>query len=400
MDRVVPIVRAAHAKGVGVNLRANPTKRENASRKRLPLRTPEEQAAWLRRKAEQAGFDVDETSLQIAPAGREWFRVEKRGQAGVHHAVEFAGVLHVKDPARFREAFAKGVGSAKGFGFGLLALVPVAAGALGVARGTGQQQVDSLPLADTVGWLGRAGASQQEWDLGVSMQSNMDWKQHHQGVQRALALGRSNDPAALPELVGMLKLPSTEIRRLAASAIGKLSGFGADPATAVKALAPVATKDPHPQVRQYALKAMKAYGAAAEPYLHDLRDASNNPAAKDYVRTAAASAAAVIEESVRIRDGQAQHACFRCAKPVAADEYARSQKAFQYLEYWGMEDNLDYRIGMMEKMKLYQQAGKKLVSLHAHEKPRLREALREKLGRHMRLPPDPPAAMPDRGHVE
>lgn len=109
-------------------LRANPTKRENASRKRLPLRTPEEQLAWLRRKAEQAGFGVDETTLQIAPAGREWFRVEKRGQAGVHHAVEFSGSLHVTEPARFREAFGTGIGSAKGFGFGLLALVPVAGG--------------------------------------------------------------------------------------------------------------------------------------------------------------------------------------------------------------------------------------------------------------------------------
>jgi len=50
-----------------------------------------------------------------------------------------------------------------------------------------------------------------------------------------------------------------------------------------------------------------------------------------------------------------------------------------YIEYWGMEDKLDYRIGMLEKQKLYQQAGKRLLSLHAHEKPRLREALREKL---------------------
>jgi hypothetical protein len=50
-----------------------------------------------------------------------------------------------------------------------------------------------------------------------------------------------------------------------------------------------------------------------------------------------------------------------------------------YIEYWGMEDKLDYRIGMLEKQKLYQQAGKRLLSLYAHEKPRLRETLREKL---------------------
>jgi hypothetical protein len=298
------------------------------------------------------------------------------------------------------------------------------------------------------------------------MNSNMDLKQHHECVQRTIALGRSNDPAALPELTHLLKMPSAEIRRLAASAIGKLSGFGADPAAAVAALAPVAMRDPHPQVRQYALKALKAYGATAEPHLHDLCDTAANPSVKDYVRIAASSAVETITESVRIREGNARHQCFHCSRTVDADEYARSQKAFQrtycdtcfdevflkrrnwetqvelnktiqaangtvvqsdgeriiaeelaamglvfrydnrfrivkgyairpdfylpefdlYIEYWGMEDNLDYQIGMMEKKKLYQQAGKKLVSLHAHEKPRLREALRDKLGQHAVTP--------------
>lgn len=106
-------------------LRANPTKRNNASRKRLPLRAPEEQLEWLKRKASQSGFRVDEPSLRIVPEGREWFRVEKRGHTGVHHAVEFEGMLAVTDPASFQTAFVKGIGSAKGFGFGLLALVPI-----------------------------------------------------------------------------------------------------------------------------------------------------------------------------------------------------------------------------------------------------------------------------------
>jgi hypothetical protein len=168
---------------------------------------------------------------------------------------------------------------------------------------------------------------------------------------------------------------------------------------------------------------------------------------------------------MRIAERQAVHRCGRCARPVEADEYARSQRAFQrtycdpcfdevflkrrnwetqvelnktiqaangtvvqsdgeriiaeelaamgvafrydnrfrivkgyairpdfylpefdvYVEYWGMEDNLDYRIGMMEKTKLYQQAGKRLISLHAAEKHRLREVLREKLGRYAQV---------------
>jgi CRISPR system Cascade subunit CasE len=110
-------------RGYRFQLRANPTKRENASRKRLPLRTDEELRAWLGRKAEEAGFTVEADTLRVIQEGREWFA--KSGHQGFHHAVEFEGVLAVTDPAYFAQAFTHGVGSAKAFGFGLLALVPV-----------------------------------------------------------------------------------------------------------------------------------------------------------------------------------------------------------------------------------------------------------------------------------
>ena len=55
-----------------------------------------------------------------------------------------------------------------------------------------------------------------------------------------------------------------------------------------------------------------------------------------------------------------------------------------YIEYWGM-DTIDYKIGMLKKQKLYQQQGKKLVSVHREDKPRIDRVLREKLGKHMRL---------------
>ncbi len=53
------------------------------------------------------------------------------------------------------------------------------------------------------------------------MQSAMDPHQHHRCKQRAVELGRAMDPAALPELIELLRMPSTEIRRLAASACSK-----------------------------------------------------------------------------------------------------------------------------------------------------------------------------------
>lgn len=161
------------------------------------------------------------------------------------------------------------------------------------------------------------------------MNSTMDQRAHHEAVQRAIALGRCADPAAAPELIGLLSLPSAEIRRLAASALGKLASFGADATTAVSALAPLALHDSHPQAQQYALKALKCFGAAAAPHLHDLDDLAANEHAKDYVRRAAHSAAETIREAIRLAEAAAVHRCNRCHRPVSPDEHACSQQAFQ-----------------------------------------------------------------------
>ncbi|HBC85652.1 MAG TPA: hypothetical protein DCZ94_01730 [Lentisphaeria bacterium] len=42
-------------------------------------------------------------------------------------------------------------------------------------------------------------------------------------------------------------------------------------------------------------------------------------------------------------------------------------------------DTLDYKIGMMKKQKLYQQEGKRLISLYFKDKARLTEILHSKL---------------------
>ena len=49
-----------------------------------------------------------------------------------------------------------------------------------------------------------------------------------------------------------------------------------------------------------------------------------------------------------------------------------------YIEYWGL-DTADYKIGMLKKQQLYQQEGKRLVSLYPADKPRLDAVLRAKL---------------------
>jgi hypothetical protein len=157
----------------------------------------------------------------------------------------------------------------------------------------------------------------------------MDRDLHHQTVQRALALGRCTDPAALSELIPLLRFPASEVRRLVASAIAKLAPFGADPAAAVPALLPIALRDPHPQVQQYALKAVKAFGHHSAAHLADLDDLAHNERAKDYVRRAAHSAATAIREAIRLEQENARHKCARCGRETTPEEHTRSQQAFQ-----------------------------------------------------------------------
>lgn len=115
----------------GFQLCANPTKKV-ASRpdgsvtkngRRVPLGKREELVEWIKRKGDQGGFTVDEAKLRTFSRGREYF--QKNGRAGLHSAVEFQGVLAVTDPVKFHEAFTKGIGAAKAFGFGLLVIAPM-----------------------------------------------------------------------------------------------------------------------------------------------------------------------------------------------------------------------------------------------------------------------------------
>jgi hypothetical protein len=273
---------------------------------------------------------------------------------------------------------------------------------------------------------------------------------------RAKELGESASSASFDELAELTRSESPLVRRLAASALGKLAGIvPAEPA--VKTLHPLLS-DAHPQVRQYSAKALCAFGTNAKDALPDLRDLYKSPVEKDYVKRSVLAAGKTIREAVRIAEEQVVHHCRRCGVKLASDEYARSQKAFQrpfcdpcfdevfldrrnfetkvelqktirakdgtvvqsdgerlicevltaegiqyryderfrilsghairpdfylpefdvYVEYWGM-DTADYKIGMLKKQQLYQQQGKKLISLYPDDKPRLHEVLLCKL---------------------
>ena len=290
------------------------------------------------------------------------------------------------------------------------------------------------------------------------MKSYMQADMHHNAVQRALELGRKGDPAALPELIELLRAPSNEVQRLAVSAIGKLADFGVDPVQAVAAIAPLAVKARHPQTQQYALRALKKYAAAAHEHLHDLRDVVRNAAHCDYVRAAAQTTIDAIELAHQDAANGVRHRCQRCNSAASADEYARSHQVFQrvycdrcfdevflerrnfetqveinktieardgtvvqsegerrladwlsshgiayrydakfrmiaefqirpdfylpemdvYIEYWGM-DTPQYKMSMYKKQMLYQQEGKRLISVYPKDLPVLDGLLLAKL---------------------
>jgi CRISPR system Cascade subunit CasE len=113
------------------SLLANPTRKvrgdaqgnRTKNGRRLPITKREDLLAWLSRKADAGGFSlVDPSTIRTVPRPRSYFH--KKGHSGACHAVDFQGILEVGDPELFLKTFSTGVGSAKAFGFGLLAIAP------------------------------------------------------------------------------------------------------------------------------------------------------------------------------------------------------------------------------------------------------------------------------------
>jgi len=92
-----------------------------------------------------------------------------------------------------------------------------------------------------------------------------------------VALGKSNDPGMIPEIIEFTMSPNGNERRLAASALGKLARFKPQIYKAVKALEGL-LEDEKPQVRQYALKALTRIGIVNKEIIEPI---INNPAEKD-----------------------------------------------------------------------------------------------------------------------
>lgn len=104
-------------------LRANPTFCRHADHKRLALFAEDDIRTWFVRKFDAAGCEVRD--LETTAPRKVRFRKGGGTRPGTLYGVDASGVLAVRDETAFRAAFDAGIGSAKGFGFGLLMLQPV-----------------------------------------------------------------------------------------------------------------------------------------------------------------------------------------------------------------------------------------------------------------------------------
>ena len=101
----------------------NPVKRDSRSKKRMPLRSREEVARWFLEKASAWGFEVQESSFQVAEINADVFwKGEQKVTLG---KARVTGTLTVVDKERFTQSVCRGIGHGKAFGCGLLQVAPI-----------------------------------------------------------------------------------------------------------------------------------------------------------------------------------------------------------------------------------------------------------------------------------
>jgi CRISPR system Cascade subunit CasE len=107
----------------GFEVTINPVKRESATGKTLAIKGKDNLLTWFAERAPSFGFTIEPESLSVQNIGVQQF--EKDGATVTHGTATFIGKFSVADRIRFIESFQKGIGRAKGFGFGLLQIVPL-----------------------------------------------------------------------------------------------------------------------------------------------------------------------------------------------------------------------------------------------------------------------------------
>lgn len=103
----------------------NPTRRDSASRKLVPIKGREAIAQWFCQRAEQSwGFQVSAEHLQVDRVEVLQFKDKQQNPVTLAQA-HLQGQLSISDRAQFRNSFVQGIGRGRAFGCGLLQIVPL-----------------------------------------------------------------------------------------------------------------------------------------------------------------------------------------------------------------------------------------------------------------------------------
>ena len=100
----------------------NPSKRDNQTRKIIPIRGRENIKQWFIERAPNSwGFMVNVDNLQVEKLAVQTFT--KNGQQVTHGSASLKGELKVTDQELFIRSFQQGIGRGRAFGLGLLQIV-------------------------------------------------------------------------------------------------------------------------------------------------------------------------------------------------------------------------------------------------------------------------------------
>ena len=103
----------------------NPTRRENVSRKLVPVKGREAIGDWFCERALHSwGFRVSREHLQVDRVDVLQFKDKQEHSVTLAQA-HVQGQLEVTDRTQFHNSFSRGIGRARTFGCGLLQIVPL-----------------------------------------------------------------------------------------------------------------------------------------------------------------------------------------------------------------------------------------------------------------------------------
>lgn len=108
----------------------NPTKKDSATKKRVPIKGRQAIGDWFREKAPKTwGFQVDRPSLQVEAIEVKQFqktdKVHDQKTDVIYACATVKGFLEVLNREQFIQSFKQGIGRGRAFGCGLLQLQPV-----------------------------------------------------------------------------------------------------------------------------------------------------------------------------------------------------------------------------------------------------------------------------------